>query len=240
MNIRYFITAIVLMGSLVCCEKPQTSPDGDDSDGKEEPVTPDKPKPETYKVGDFYSKGIVKGIVVSTDETGEHGSVVSLGETEDVWSYAAEEAMASQPRDGKYNSGCVWSMPSWQDNYPGFKWCSDMNVMSLRKWYVPSVDELFLLYTAYTGRLPEPDGGDDDALSDGADALADDADVRDGFNARLTDAGGVPIADAVYWTSDEAGAGIAYAVDMRSGEVVMTPNDLDKKKKWRFRAMADF
>ena len=46
------------------------------------PADPDNGnKTETgFKVGDYYNHGLIKGIVFSIDETGEHGMIVSLDE----------------------------------------------------------------------------------------------------------------------------------------------------------------
>ena len=49
-----------------------------DPDTPQKPDEPDQPSAPVYKVGDYYEQGFVKGIVISVDEKGEHGMVVSL------------------------------------------------------------------------------------------------------------------------------------------------------------------
>lgn len=63
--------------------------------------------------------------------------MVSLDETEAIWSYKYEEPMASFPQTGRYNTDCVYNMEGWRENYPGFLWCSEKDVMGVKNWYVP-------------------------------------------------------------------------------------------------------
>ena len=94
-SLRYIFTVLTAASLFWSCgkdENPQTS-ENPDNPGKEEPIdpTPDKPEVKVWKIGDFYSKGFVSGVVVSVDEQGEHGMVVSLKENEAAWAYRYEE-----------------------------------------------------------------------------------------------------------------------------------------------------
>lgn len=91
------------------------------------------------------------------------------------------------------------------------------------------IRELGLLYEAYSGVR-------------GGGSLSDD-EIRKNkqlFNDTLKEKGGVPLSDAVYWTSAECSARMAYAFDMASGAMIEMPQELDKGMKYKFRAMADF
>lgn len=76
----------------------------------EDPGDPIPPVTTTYEIGDYYENGFVKGIVIYIDSEGKSGTVVSLDETEAVWSYKYEEPMASFPQTGRYNTDCVYNM----------------------------------------------------------------------------------------------------------------------------------
>lgn len=195
----------------------------------EDPGDPIPPVTTTYEIGDYYENGFVKGIVIYIDSEGKSGTVVSLDETEAIWSYKYEEPMASFPQTGRYNTDCVYNMEGWRENYPGFLWRSEKDVMGVKNWYVPDQRELGLLYEAYSGVR-------------GGGSLSDD-EIRKNkqlFNDTLKEKGGVPLSDAVYWTSAECSARMAYAFDMASGAMIEMPQELDKGMKYKFRAMADF
>lgn len=200
---------------LFSCEKPAQAPGDEPGAGgpsQEEPD--DTPK---YKIGDFYDQSLIKGIVISADEEGQHGMIISLDETEAVWSYRAEEVMASMPsQDGMVNTKRVFQMPGWAENYPGFAWCNEKNVLGLVKWYIPSPYEMSKLYAAYTTQ------------------------GKDWFNSCIENNGGTPLSDAVYWTSSEIGLEMATPFDMSVGENIEYFTEMDKTLRYRFRAFCTF
>lgn len=203
----YALLAVLLPAACT----PEGTPGGDDGgDGGD-----DKPQEKMYEVGDIYDNGFIRGMVFTVDETGEHGMMMSLGDTVTVWSYAYEEAMGSFPTDGLSNTKAVFGMDNWRNNYPGFLWCYNMNVMGIDRWFIPNPYELYQLYSVY---------------------VLD----KDGFNNMLEAAGGVPVRDEVYWTSNESGQEIAIPFDMSVGENVFYPTDMDKRKEYRFRAFCSF
>lgn len=209
---RYGIYLYPLLAALLsaaCTPEGKHDGGGGDGGGDEDPAG------KTYKIGDVYDNGFIRGMVFAVDEGGEHGTMMSLGDTVTVWSYAYEEAMGSFPRDGLSNTRAVYRMPNWRVNYPGFLWCSKMNVMGIDRWFIPNPNELHQLYTVYT---------------------AD----KDGFNSLLKAAGGVPVEDTVYWTSNESGPEISIPFDMKTGENVFYPTDMDKRNEYRFRAFCRF
>ncbi len=223
----YFRTLLLVTAALAvisACKKSST-----------ENPKPEPPAPEpAYKVGDYYAEGFIKGIVIDIDDAGEHGMVISLNETEAVWSYKVEEAMGSLPGSGKYNTECVYKMNDWQNQYPAFFWCSKKNVGQLHNWFIPSMSELATLYKAYTGHETN-----DTDQGTGSTKASDTAN-KDSFNKCLTDNGGTPISDAVYWSSNESGPSIVWAFNMSTGTTITEPNLLDKRQKHLVRAFAEF
>ena len=68
--LKYFLAVFAAAALFAGCSKnAETDPDPD-------PTSPAPPTP-AYKVGDYYDRNFVKGVVVYVDETGEHGLLVS-------------------------------------------------------------------------------------------------------------------------------------------------------------------
>lgn len=245
-SLRYIFTVLTAASLFWSCgkdENPQT-PDNPDNPGKEEPIdpTPDKPEVKVWKIGDFYSKGFVSGVVVSVDEQGEHGMVVSLKENEAAWAYRYEEAMGSLPGSGAYNTSCVLSLKDWREYYPAFNKATEDNVGVLKNWFLPSMNELAVLYKAYTGHEANDTEGGTGSLDSVKTKAGEgnEAAQKALINKSLTDNGGTALSDVVYWSSNEAGPSIAYAFDMATGKTVDIPSELDKKHIYKVRAMASF
>lgn len=207
------------------------------SDGPE--VTPAPTPEQTYKIGDYFDEGFIKGVVVFVNEDSKSGSVVSLDEIKAVWSYASEEPMGSRWQSGRYNTDCVYAMPDWSKNYPAFQGCSEKDLMGVKKWYIPNQLELGKLFTAYTGATPAV-GPEEDQIRPTKATPEEIAANKAKFNATLESKGGMPMTDEIYWSSSECARDMAYAVDMKDGSVIMQPQLLSKSEKYRFRAMADF
>lgn len=204
----------------------------------DDPDTPSEPDPaeKTYSVGDYYEKGFVKGLVISTDEKGEHGLIISLNEYEAAWAYRNENVMDGQPGTGQYNTGCVRNLKDWKDYYPAFERATSANVGALKDWFLPSMNELASLYKAYTGR----DVNDVEDGTGSTKAGMSEGESKAWLNKCLADNHGAAISDNVYWSSNEIGPSIASAFDMRAGASLDVPSDLDKKKVYKVRAMASF
>ena len=236
--LKHFTMALAAAALFAGCGKPASQEPG-------APENPDKPgtsEPKTYAVGDLYEKGFVKGVVVSVDESGEHGYIVSLKQHEEAWAYRYEEAMGSLPGSGSYNTACVQKLSGWKEYYPAFAKAAEDNVGVLKDWFLPSMSELAALYRGYTGHdADESEGGTGslDSVKSKGDA-SQEGQHKAFLNKCLTDNGGAALEDAVYWSSNESGPSIAYAFDMGTGKSVEIPADLDKKRKHIVRAMASF
>ncbi|WP_410071277.1 hypothetical protein [Alistipes putredinis] len=110
-----FLMMLVAAGLMTGCGK-----DSEETPTKpEDPGDPIPPVTTTYEIGDYYENGFVKGIVIYIDSEGKSGTVVSLDETEAVWSYKYEEPMASFPQTGRYNTDCVYNMEDGGRIIPG-------------------------------------------------------------------------------------------------------------------------
>lgn len=200
------------------------------------PPEPEQPTVKAYSVGDYYQKGFVMGVVVSVDEKGEHGLIVSLKEHEAAWAFRSDNVMDGQPGTGQYNTGRVREFKDWMDFYPAFERATLENVGALKDWFLPSMHELASLYKAYTGH----DTNDVEQGAGSTKAGMSENESKDWFNKCLAGNKGTAISDQVYWSSNELGPSIASAFDMRTGTSLDVPSDLDKRKVYKVRAMASF
>lgn len=108
-----------------------------------------------YRVGDYYNRGGVSGVVCYVDASGEHGLVVSLDEAMLAWNTYRKpdfrETGADHPSDGQRNMETVARFIeenglSWAD-FPAFEWCRGHG----EGWYLPSIDEMLAIGHGYHG-----------------------------------------------------------------------------------------
>jgi len=104
-----------------------------------------------YKIGDLAHGGMVFWV----DETGEHGLVSSLEDIEPIsgdithqWSTAFEITGATDRdlNEGAMNTFFIISAQRTDDD-SGARLCADLDDGGYGDWYMPSVDELDLMYT---------------------------------------------------------------------------------------------
>lgn len=100
-----------------------------------------------YKVGDYYKKGQLEGIVFQVDSTGRHGKIISLQECRCKWGLYDNFSGMLSIDDGSVNSlkfkGNFAGKPNygisgWQDDFPLFGWCRSLGT----GWYIPAIEEL--------------------------------------------------------------------------------------------------
>ncbi len=107
-----------------------------------------------YKIGDICLVGGVKGMVVDVDETGYHGLIMSLEESDEDWiedKSLAVETNAFYEDDGMKNMQAieryvVENNLSW-DCFPLFKWARSLG----NGWYIPAREELMTIWKNMNG-----------------------------------------------------------------------------------------
>lgn len=107
------------------------------------PTPASKPSEKTWKVGDYYNVGGKEGVVFWVDETGKHGKIVSVDQTNLQWCTVDEfhkrvTGIATDRSNGMNNLRSVMKIAGWKDKYPAFAWCADHG----DGWYLPAIDEL--------------------------------------------------------------------------------------------------
>ena len=127
-----FFTLLCAILIIVGCAKTET-------ENSQEPT----PQPEpsiSYKVGDLYEKGNVKGLVFRVNEDGNSGLIVSMTEPEQMKAWGTEfTATGCNIRScGEQNTAIIYTLSDWQTKYPAFAWCKSLG----DGWYIPAIDEL--------------------------------------------------------------------------------------------------
>ena len=107
------------------------------------PTPAPKPAEKTWKVGDYYNVDGKEGVVFWVDETGKHGKIVSMDQTELQWCTDDEynkklTGIATDSSNGLNNLRSIMKIAAWKDKYPAFAWCAD----HADGWYLPAIDEL--------------------------------------------------------------------------------------------------
>ncbi len=142
----------------------------------------------TYQVGDYYDDGKRQGVVFAVSNDGRHGKIVSLGGTYTKWctdGFFKKKSVvgASSDRDGKSNTDKVIARAD-SEKYPAFQWCRAKG----DEWYLPSREELKLLYQ-----------------------------VRDKVDKTLKDKSMEELSEILYWSSTEKDSKSAWSVTMEDG-----------------------
>lgn len=162
--------------------------------------------------GDILEVNGVKGIVFSVDESGEHGSMMSLKVLrgkKNAWSskskYVADLNMSSKT-DGKTNTEEVYRYARANgidlSEFPAYEWCRSLG----EGWYIPAVNQLETFVNFWLGNDNELDWDED---SD-ADNLIDESIPQPKLiNAKMLEAGGIPFLNGVY-TSTKNSNGRIY------------------------------
>lgn len=107
-----------------------------------------------YKVGDYYEKDGLKGIVVRIDDSGNHGLIMSLEKSAKKWLDGGDEKFSTNAYfedDGEKNMAVIQKYinengKSW-DMFPYFQWCRSLG----DGWYAPALDELKDILKAING-----------------------------------------------------------------------------------------
>lgn len=126
-----------------------------------EPPAPTLPEPTAsvpdgpLRVGDYYNRNGVQGIVCYVEANGRHGLVISLDEAMLPWSIFRKPDLrtvgTTSANDGLENMATLEryieaNNLSW-DDFPAFKWCRSHG----GGWYLPAIDELLAIGHGYHG-----------------------------------------------------------------------------------------
>lgn len=180
-----------------------------------------------YNVGDIYSRDGVTGLVVITTDDGTHGVVMSLDEACLEWCSLPRRDLkktgADDQKDGaenmrKMEEYIAANGLSWRD-FPAFEWC----LAKGGGWYLPSVNEVWLLGTVYNG----------------GSRVAFKKKVRKYLNDVLRQNGGKPLNNLMFYlSSTESTDKYAFYSHMNSDKPYT--NDTSKGDKLFVRAFHKF
>lgn len=100
-----------------------------------------------FEVYDLYDRNGIRGMVISVDETGKHGYVISFDATELPFCKNEEVAFTGETsnEDGMGNMRKVMEVDPTLENYPAMKWCMDKNSDGKLRWYLPAENEVNIL-----------------------------------------------------------------------------------------------
>lgn len=92
-----------------------------------------------YAVGDFYSENGLEGTV---GYIGDVSRYIYMNVGEAYWSTEYVLTGANSMTDGEYNMNVIKRIDFWQDSYPAFLLCEQLNTNGITGWYLPSAKEL--------------------------------------------------------------------------------------------------
>jgi lipoprotein len=95
-----------------------------------------------FELYDFYNLNGVQGIVIALDETGKHGTLVSLDETIEQWCTDPSLMAQAYSDDPMENLEEVLKCDPTLEYFPAMKWCMDKNKDGISGWYMPALPEL--------------------------------------------------------------------------------------------------
>ncbi len=183
-----------------------------------------------FQVYDQYKLNGIQGIVVSVDETGTHGLVMSLDEARDIqWCTNITFEEENSRTDGMSNIQQILEINPTLEDYPAIKWCMDKNKDGVTGWYLPARDE----------------------LKDFANLVVNDL---DNLNAKIAEMGGTVLSptnvydddwwyDFIFWSSSLNGSGAVRGLlmeDMYAGSLEISTPLLDQNEYATVRAFCKF
>lgn len=95
-----------------------------------------------YAVGDNYKEDNIEGIV---GYIGDKGRYIYQILSTAYWSTENVATGATNVDNGEYNMNIIKKIPNWEDSYPAFKLCDDLNTEGVSGWYLPAINELLLI-----------------------------------------------------------------------------------------------
>lgn len=96
-----------------------------------------------YAVGEVFNENGIEGIVGYIGD--EYRLMYKDLEQAVAWSTEDIETGAQDFLDGSYNMEIIKKIPYWQNNYPAFALCNQLNTQGINGWYLPARNELKVL-----------------------------------------------------------------------------------------------
>lgn len=160
---------------------------------------------QNVKKGDIIDINGVKGIVFHVDETGEHGTLMSVKAfRSNKHLYCLKSSLLkgidlTSDKDGKANTNHLFNAANARKNslanYPVFQWCNSLG----KGWYIPAVEQLRTFVNYWLGNDAEVDW-DEESPDDG-----DQTPHHKKINRKLLDAGGLPFLNGVVTSTIKKG-----------------------------------
>lgn len=95
-----------------------------------------------YAVGDNYNENGIEGTV---GYMGDEGRYIYRYLGKAAWSTENVATGATSWTDGEYNMEVIKRIPNWQELYPAFYLCDQLNTNGISGWYLPAINELVLI-----------------------------------------------------------------------------------------------
>lgn len=92
-----------------------------------------------YAVGDDFNENGVEGTV---GYIGDDCRYIYKHVGDALWSTESVLTGANSETDGQYNMNIIKKIAFWQDYYPAFLLCEQLNINGVTGWYLPSIEEL--------------------------------------------------------------------------------------------------
>ena len=98
-----------------------------------------------YAVGDNYNENGIEGTV---GYMGDEGRYIYRYLGKAAWSTENVATGATSWTNGEYNMEVIKRIPNWQELYPAFYLCDQLNTNGISGWYLPAINELVLIKRA--------------------------------------------------------------------------------------------
>ena len=118
-----------------------------------------------YAVGDTFNENGIEGTV---GYIGDEARLIykQVSDNKGVaWSTEKVITEANSRTDGEYNMSMIKKIPFWQDFYPAFLLCEQLNTNGVTGWYLPAVEELTLCGFNYNSNWSSTEYDESYALS---------------------------------------------------------------------------
>lgn len=107
-----------------------------------------------YAVGDTFNENGIEGTV---GYIGDEVRYVYKGLGKAAWSTEYVLTGADSKSDGEYNMNVIKKIDFWQDYYPAFLLCEQLNTNGVTGWYLPAIEELDKISLSYSWSSTEID-----------------------------------------------------------------------------------